>query len=87
MTGRGFEPLKLDQIQLFEEAAKDADNPIRTLAARLLLHTGMRNGEFNHMRPWWVLEKNGNYRIDIPRREDCVVVLVQPVSGIKSSST
>ena len=57
MTGRGFEPLKLDQIQLFEEAAKDADNPIRTLAARLLLHTGMRNGEFNHMRPWWVARK------------------------------
>lgn len=72
MTGRGFKPLNLDQIQVFEEAAKDADNPIRTLTGRLLLHTGMRNGEFNHMRPWWVLEKNGNYRIDIPRREECV---------------
>lgn len=72
MTGRGFKPLNLKQIRAFEEAAKQMDDPIRTLTGRLLLHTGMRNGEFNHMRPWWVLEKNGKYRIDIPRREECV---------------
>ena len=72
MTGRGFKPLNLDEIKSFEKAAKEASNPIRTLTGRLLLHTGMRNGEFNHMRPWWLLEKNGKYRIDIPRREECV---------------
>jgi len=72
MTGNVHKPLNPDQIPLFERAATEAENPIRTLTGLFLLHTGLRNGEFTHMRPGWLSEDDGKIIIEIPEEEECV---------------
>lgn len=72
MTQERFTPLPPRHAQAFERAIKQSDVPIRALTGHLLLHTGMRNGEYNHMRPSWLSKDDEDLVINIPEKEECV---------------
>lgn len=72
MTKEKFTPLPPRHVQAFERAIEQSDVPIRALTGQSLLHTGMRNGEYNHMRPSWLSKDDGDLLINIPEKEECV---------------
>ena len=72
MTRNSPNPLNPDQIHRFERTTTEAEDPIRTLTGHFLLRTGLRNTEFNHMRPGWLSKDNGKVLIEIPEEEECV---------------
>lgn len=69
-----FRPLKKGQIGAFEQAAQNASNNLTELAARTLLHTGLRNGEFAHMRSSWLADERmeGRPVLRVPAEERCI---------------
>ncbi|WP_262174694.1 site-specific integrase [Haloarcula laminariae] len=72
MAGKEFTPLSPRQVQAFERAIEQSDVPVRALTGQFLLHTGMRNGEYNHMRPSWLSTDDEDFLINIPEKEECV---------------
>ncbi|MDL0145662.1 tyrosine-type recombinase/integrase [Halobacterium salinarum] len=72
MTKERFTPLHPQQVQAFERTIEQSEDPIRALTGQLLLHTGIRNGEYNHMRPSWLSKDDGDSLINIPEKEECV---------------
>lgn len=72
MTNCRFTPLSPREVQAFKNALKQSNNPIKELTGRLLLHTGMRNGEYIHLRPSWLSEDDGHRIIAIPEEEECI---------------
>lgn len=72
MTKEKFTPLPPRHVQAFERAIEQSDVPIRALTGQSLLHTGMQNGEYNHMRPSWLSKDDGDLLINIPEKEECV---------------
>ena len=72
MTKERFTPLHPQQVQAFERTIEQSEDPIRALTGQLLLHTGMRNGEYNHMRPSWLSKDDRDLVISIPEKEECV---------------
>lgn len=72
MATRRFNPLHQPQIEAFDETAKQHEDPLTRFTARVLLHTGMRNGEFIHMRESWLTEEYSQ------RHEEMVTVIKVP---------
>lgn len=71
--GDDFWPLNVEQRTDFHEAALNANAPLEKLTGVVLLHTGIRNAEFHHMRPNWLeFDEDGELRIVIPATEDCI---------------
>jgi len=72
--GKRFEPLKKDQIRKFDEASQVATNTLTELTGRTLLHTGLRNGAFCHLRPWWLADDRmmGKVMLRVPDEEECI---------------
>lgn len=70
--GEEFWPLAVEQRDAFHEAAKNSDNPLEELVGLTLLHTGLRNGEFCHMRENWLeTDDEGELRVVVPYEEVC----------------
>lgn len=71
--GRGFRPLNREQFEAFDSAAQATKNPITKLTTRTILYTGLRNGEFCHLRASWLEEKPewGMTVLSVPEEEEC----------------
>jgi len=70
-----FWPMSKEQIDAFDKATADESEPKARLTGFTLLYTGMRNGEFCHMRRNWVKQKTIDGEtmvvIEIPPAEPC----------------
>jgi integrase len=72
MNKERFTPLSPRHVEAFERTIEQSDDPIRALTGQILLRTGMRNGEYNHMRPSWLSKDSEDLLINIPEKEECV---------------
>lgn len=70
--GNRFNPLNVEQIEAFHEAAVEAPDPDEELVGLGILYTGMRNAAFHHMRPDWLeYSDEGKLHIAVPATEVC----------------
>ena len=67
-------PLTEDEIERFETAAEQSDKELTILTGRTLLNTGLRLGEFCHMRASWLQSASTNDLkiLDVPFAEECI---------------
>lgn len=74
LKSQRFKPLERDQIRPFDRAAQEMGNNLTELTARVLLHTGFRNGEFCHSRSSFLSKERimGKPVVRIPHRQDCI---------------
>jgi len=68
---RRFNPLGEDEARRFDDAAQDSEKPLKELAARGILHTGLRNGTFCHTAPSWLEVIEDRCVIKVPWEEEC----------------
>lgn len=70
-----FWPLNKEQSDRFHQAAAESTDPKARLAGLTLLYTGIRNGEFCHMRREWienrVVEGETLLEVKIPPADPC----------------
>ncbi|EMA04270.1 Phage integrase family protein [Haloarcula vallismortis] len=67
-----FNPLDIPEAEAFDDALDDQDDFLTELTGRVLFNTGMRSGEFTHMRTGWVRRENGGgIVLTIPKRAVC----------------
>lgn len=69
-----FGPLNREQIEAFDAAAREIEDDLTKLSARTLLYTGLRIGEFCHLRRGWI-ENNPSTevpQVHIPSEERCI---------------
>lgn len=72
IAGERFWPLNEDQRRVFHHSAKEANNPLEELTGLTLLHGGMRNTTYHHMRDTWLeYDDDGDLRIAVPPTEIC----------------
>jgi len=70
--GEKFWPLSVEQRDAFRDAAIEANSAREKLTGLTLVHTGLRNAEFHHMRRRWLeYDDAGEPRIVVPREEIC----------------
>jgi len=72
--GRKVRPLNREQIEAFNTAAREIEDDLAALSAQTLLYTGLRVGEFCHLRRAWI-EKNPPTKIPlvhIPSKDRCL---------------
>jgi integrase len=72
--GKRFRPLEKEEIEQYEKAARDCNDTLTELTALTPLHTGLRAGEFSHLRESWLAsafeEDHGILRV--PGEEECI---------------
>lgn len=70
--GARFWPLTKEQRRAFHHAAKETNDPLEELTGLTLLHAGLRNITFHHMRSGWLeTDDDGELRIAVPATEIC----------------
>ncbi|MBB6647910.1 tyrosine-type recombinase/integrase [Halobellus ruber] len=71
--GREFRPLNREQFEAFDSAAQATNDPLTKLTTRTIPYTGLRNGEFCHLRANWLKEKPklGVTVLSVPQEEKC----------------
>jgi integrase len=74
-SSKRFYPLNREKAHRFHSAALEGEEPKERFVGLGLLYTGMRNGEFCHMRRDWIeskiVEGQRLVRIDVPFVELC----------------
>jgi integrase len=72
--GRKVRPLNRDQIEAFDAAAQASSDTLTKLTARTLLYTGLRSGEFCHLRRGWLklLPSVEVKLVQVPDEEECI---------------
>jgi len=72
--GKRFRPLREEEIEQYDKAARDSGDTLTELTTRALLYTGLRNGEFSHLRESWLASVQGeDYGIlHVPGEEECI---------------
>lgn len=70
--GNRFNPLTVEQIDAFHEAALETSDPKEELVGLTLLYTGLRNSAFHHMRADWLeRSEDDELHIVVPDTEIC----------------
>lgn len=72
--GNRFRPLSRSEFKQYDEPARDSSDGLTELAARTLLHTGLRTDEFSQLRGNWLASiAGGDYGVlRVHAKEECL---------------